>query len=380
MCLLFAVVISGSHSLVANKEGLVPWEGFSQDPDWKYLEEYYVRQVKKYRLPTVKELAVALKKRTGKSELTTAQWRTLRRFRRRWLALAAHARIGPPRLYMNFVLFRPGNLFCDVAFMPKGYKGHNDMKNCMFVASEAGTQLCFATPMSGTSMPDFGKAIREMYEVSAFEKPHTLWSDREKALSSKSFQKEMTDLYGLRFQFLKYRHKAFAAERQIRTLKESLHALMELNGTRRWVGPLLQEVVRRHNQGRAHGTSFKRTQVSSNWNAFLKEFLDVPVPSAVMSASGAESFEIGGHRRYSHLLWPLQTGDPVLLHRSGYSETAEKNSQLKRSVVGKAGRRVFYVHRRLLKSTNQLGLVPVFQLRLGPEVDSEVKSGYYYPR
>ena len=167
----------------------------------------------------------------------------------------------------------------------------------------------------------------------------------------------------------------------MRTLKQMIFSLLRLNQTKRWIGPVLDEVVAHYNQQPAHNTRFKRTKVNSaNWLSFLSEYLGVPRPSHAMALSGVESQELGGLTKYGSKIWKIPLGTPVLLHRSGYSDTKVKHSKLKRSVVGSAGEDVFYVHAHLLKSSNGLALVPVYKLRTGPNEDAPLKRGYFYSR
>ena len=127
-----------------------------------------------------------------------------------------------------------------------------------------------------------------MCEISPFESVHTLWTDRESTFTSPRFRKLILERFGVRFQFLHYRHKSFFAERAIRTLKERLFAVMKLKKTKRWHGDLLKNTVAKYNRGKSHGTSFRRVDISSrNWGSFLKEYLDVPHPDhALIARSG----------------------------------------------------------------------------------------------
>ena len=106
---------------------------------------------------------------------TSKEQRTIRRFRRRWKVLASFANLGPPKRHMSVVLFRLGNLYADILFMGNNLKGFNDMRNCIFVAVELGSQLMFAHPMLDKSSESCMAAIRRMLEVSAFEAPHTIF-------------------------------------------------------------------------------------------------------------------------------------------------------------------------------------------------------------
>lgn len=378
-------LFSGSDLQRSDKDDpIVPWSGFSDDPRWKYLEEFFVRRVKKGIIPSPAQLKNALKKKFPDVPVTAKDYRDIARFRRRWKALAAFSNIGPPKRYMNFVLFRLGNIFVDIAFMPDKLAWHNDRNKCIFVACEAGSQLVFAEPMPSKASASLYGAIRKMCDVAPFEAAHTIWSDREAAIVSRNFQREILLEYGIRFQFLHFRHKAFFAERAIRTIKEKLFALMKLTGRKDWSGELLRNVVLHYNREKAHGTSFRRVDIGSrNYKDFLSEYLEVPGPEDVLGSSEIGRAGLGGTKKDFSKVWKHPINAAVLLYRGGYSETSEKKPLYKASAHGRAGSRVFYVHRHVLKSSNQLSLVPVYQLRTTKDFNgdkSKIKRGYFYNR
>ena len=367
------------------KESQIPWNGFSSQPEWNYLERYFIRSLRKNKIPDDRDLQKALLSRMKVKKLSPFHLKQIKRFRRRWKILASFSpAFTPKKALMNFVLFKLGNVFVDIGFMPQKFKHQNKGFSCFLVAVEAGSQLIHAIPMKSKASHSCFDAVRQLCEESPFEKIHTIWTDRESTFMSRKFQREIMDAFGIRFQFLHFRHKAFFAERAIRTIKRDLHALLKVNETKTWAfGPLTQ-IVRAHNRKRCHNTSFRRNQVNAkNWKSFLAEFFDVELPDHMLSLHASKKSSIGGSAKQKKRLWSIPLGQAVLLHRKGYSETAEKGSHVKHSVEGVVGSRIFYVHSHALKSSNQTALVPVYQLRTVEKwagKKEDLKRGYYYKR
>lgn len=309
--------------------------------------------------------------------------KTIKAFRRRWKFLSSFIKAGDPKHYMSFVLFRLGNIFVDIAYFGESVKSKNNGYKYIFVAIEAGSQITWTKPLHSRNMTSLYTAIKTMSQVSPYEKIHTIWSDRESTFLSRDFQRLLKQSFGIRFQFLTTRHKAFFAERHIRYLKERLSMLMGFNDTPVWSQDMLQTVTQNYNRGRAHHTSFRRLDVTAaNWPAFLREFYNVPSSRHVYALTTVNASDLGLSLtpQIRRSIWKFPRGTGVLLKRSGYAETKERK-QVKSSIEGNVGSLVFYIFSHHLKANNQLALIPVYRLaRDPPHQKPRLKTGFYYER
>jgi hypothetical protein len=194
-------------------------------------------------------------------------------------------------------------------------------------------------------------------------------SDRDAAATSKKFRRSILRQHSIRWYFLALRSKAHRAELMIKYVKFHLSMALKANPGSDWK-KYLPEIVDSHNREVIPGTSIVRNAVNEgNYLSLLGQLYGSKDPDMLFAVSSGQNYSPG----IASLVWRRQVGDRVLVERKLNLKLRQRTFD-KASVEGNFGEEVFVVKKRLLKSSADLFLVPVY--RVGP---ADEDGGGYLP-
>ena len=327
-------------------------------------------------------------KRKGIGPLTVEDRKILRNFRRENPELAVFSRSsgGDRRgLYVTAAIFRPGNVFIDLAyFRPRYYKFNKGFKYLLIGVDDL-TQLISVQPLKSKTRAAWDAALKRMIEDD-FPKIRYFVSDRDTAIASKKFQDKIFNAYGIKWLHLPLRDKSFHAENMIGKIKTNLSAAIALEKSSgrgrglRWLS-YLPGIVAHYNAKLIKGTDIPRNLADpEDYMAIVAKRYRTDDPSLIQNSMVARKFStLTGDRIFKY-----RVGDPVLVARAAGAAAAassaeEKSTFFKRSVSGSYGARVHRVSDRFLKATSKLIMLPVYRLQDsdGLFYEHEIKRAYF---
>ena len=286
----------------------------------------------------------------------------LRHLRFKFRGTAVHARFNKPKVFASSAFHRFGVLSIDFAEM-SGLSSANFQRKGFVLACETSTQKLGFSFMTRKNLAGWDKALTEL--MTQFPGAHTVFSDRERALTSKKFQDTMRERFGLSFVFLRGRNKAFHSERYIRFVKTRLSVAMKLNKTKRW-SSFLKEIIDDHNARRVPGTRFRRDRIDKfNFSEFLNQRWKTSDAASLWAVSTIDDDALPPQA--GPQLWKFNVGDLVYLAiKADYTFTSQED--LKMKTYPKPSRtgnykRVYQVVDRRLKAAGKRFLTSCYVLK-----------------
>lgn len=291
----------------------------------------------------------------------------LRNFRRRFEYLTYYERVkSRPPGFMTNSFPRYGQVQIDLAFLNENHKNFNRGYKGFLMAVEMTSLQAAAVPIRSKTLVEVHRAIREVLQLSVISKIRTIISDKEAAVTSPKFRKEVLGEYGAEIVYLPGRHKAYLAELFIRHTKTALSMAKEarkaagMKDYRNWVD-LLPEVMRNMNRKYVKGTTYRRNTVDEdNFQDFLNQLHGVEDSTMLWNTRTLSGSEIK-NPRWRKKIWKYPKGARVLVNKKalgGKEGGGGGGLFTKPSVTGGYSRRVYLVSKRYLKSSGPRSAAP----------------------
>lgn len=187
----------------------------------------------------------------------------------------------------------------------------------------------------------------------------TIQSDKDSVATSDKFKRTLLRRFGVSWSYLPSRNKAHIAESMIAHVKRALSMALEANpGEKDWT-KFVGAIVEKHNNSVVPGTDVRRKSVSkANYMQLLEKLFRSGQPDMLLNVSTSQNIS----RRLGRFLWKYSLGDVVRVRiGSTYAETRSKF--YKTSAGGSFSKRTFVIARRVLKSSGDLFLCPLYRLK-----------------
>lgn len=274
--------------------------------------------------------------------------------RRAYARAARFREIRRPRLRSYQRIFRIPfrTIFLDLGFMGKKLRLHNGGSVGFMMAACAHTNTLDAEPFSKRDKDSMYATLTRLLDRGVLGQTMEVLTDGESSLRSPDFRKRLWRERGIRFIVLGSRSKAYLSERAIRHVRTKLSQAMEVEGSKNWTRRL-RGILDKHNKARVPGTSFRRVDVDRSTLAeFMEQLYEIPDWHALPGLSRVTDTMLG---KKGELAFKFSRGERVLADRR---QVGEAGPYPKPSAEGYYSRRVFRVHKRMLATTKDLGLVP----------------------
>lgn len=313
------------------------------------LKSYFIKHLNNGRILTSKELKRYVKQR--KLNVDNAYIRNIRDDIIPTLLYKNPVKI---KTYQTITVDRLGLLSMDFAFYKKEWKKFNNNYNGFLMINSVVAKKYHAIPMKSRSLKEFENVLEQICKGGIFPVISVILSDRETAITSPNFRKEMNTKYGIKFQFLTRYNKAWSSENAIFHTKKALSMALISNGGKNWVR-LLTEVIANHNRKKIEGTSFSPNDINiNNFYDYLNELHDVKDITMTFNTNSIDSRSIK-QNDWIKKLFKFKLGEKV--YASKYSLYGRKSFK-KRSVEGTYSNKPFLIKRAILRQTRDKKLVP----------------------
>lgn len=281
----------------------------------------------------------------------------------------AFARPLPVKDYQTVSPLRPGVFFIDYGEFHKSWSGSNGGATGFLVAVENVTCKLFVLPTRGKGTAQWLESIEKFVELS--RQVSVIYSDRDTVAQSARFRTDLMERFGIRWHFLRSRHKSFLAERFIGYVKKKLSQALEHaqrrsgKGTpvKRWVD-YVEPLVKIYNDQKVEGTRYRRRTVSrENFNDLLAQLFGNDKNYDLRF----NSFAVGefSHRaNWNAKLFKFSLGDQVRINRrADWADPENRLGFVKASTRGSFGRRIYKVVGRQLRwNKAYTKLIPIYAL------------------
>ena len=277
------------------------------------------------------------------------------------------ARPSPVKTYQTVSPLRPGVYFIDYGEFHKSWSGSNDGATGFLVAVENVSCRLFVLPTRGKDTKQWLQSIERFVELS--RQVAVIYSDRDSVATSSSFRTDLSKRFGIRWHFLKSRHKSFLAERFVGYVKTKLSRALERASERkgrpvkRWVdyvAPLLEI----YNSQKIGSTTYKRKAVSrENFNDLLRQIFGNDRHYDLRF----NSYSVGEFQHkpeWNRRVFKYSLGERVRVNRrADWSDPENRLGFVKPSSRGSYGKKTYpIVGRQLRSDKSYTTLVPVYSL------------------
>ena len=260
-------------------------------------------------------------------------------------------RTSRPAAFQTILRARYGTLMIDTFFMPE--KRANSNYVGAMLAVEIFTNQLAAVPLKRRTIEAYENAIQVLFSESIFRQISVILSDRERAMFSKLFAKNIRKKYNIKIVYMRTRSKAYLTERMIRYVKTRLSAAKAANNTSRWLD-FLKPVIDEYNKRRVLGTSFRRADVdANNLHQFLEEKYDIADYTSLVNISRVDGRSIE-NEGWLKSMFKYNVGDSLLVSL----KLLQSGRFPKPSVHGYFSQESYIVTERYLATTKRLTLVP----------------------
>lgn len=150
----------------------------------------------------------------------------------------------------------------------KSLKKYNNGFTFILVVMDCFTKYAWAVPLKTKSKEDVVDAFKDIIKTSGTH-PVNLQTDKGTEFYNKLFQELMQSLKVNHYSSYSTK-KASIVERLIRTLKSKLHIAFSYNGSYRWMGNTLKDVLTTYNNSKHSITKFKPVDVNTTNEAIVK--------------------------------------------------------------------------------------------------------------
>ena len=282
-------------------------------------------------------------------------------------SLGSFARSTPVSNYQTISPLRPGVFFIDYGQFHKSWSGHNDGATGFLVAVENVSCRLWVLPTKGKATRQWLDSIERFVELS--RQVAVIYSDRDTVAKSKGFRQRLFEEYGIRWHFLRSRHKSFLAERFIGYVKSKLSVALERASRReksgaramRWVD-YLESLTKIYNSQKIEGTDIVRKTVNrENFGNLLGQLFG-PNYEMLFNSDSVGAFE---HRPdWNRRIFKFNLGDKVRVNRrADWADPENRLGFVKTSSRGAHGKKIYPVIGRVLRSDKKRRrYVPVYAL------------------
>ena len=259
---------------------------------------------------------------------------------------------GRPRFQTVLRSSGYGTVFIDLFFL--GKPRANGGAVGFLLGAEASSGQLAAVPIRGKGLEEMQRAVRKLVDESVFDSVKTVLCDKESALLSPKFRSAMKKERGINMRYLSTRVKSFLAERYGKYVKTKLHALMEQNGTSRWVD-FVRPLLSAHNSREVPGTRIKRKNVDDrNAQGVMEKRLRVEDFDDLLSVSTVSDSSIKNDD-WLDALFKLDREEKVRILRSAVPGATAFS---KPSRTGYFTDELYRVVDRKLATTRDLAVIP----------------------
>lgn len=323
------------------------------------LKSHFLLNAKKGIILNVRDLHRFSKKKGWRVNLEK-----LDRMRKSWKFIVMHSRYEKPSHFMSNSFPKFGVVMIDYAVFQEKRSRFNEGCKGFLLGVECISQKLSCVPCKDKSRASWKKAVVIMLDLH-FPKAHHLISDRDTAVTGKSFLEWLKTNYKTDISFLRSRSKAFLSERMIRFMKERLSLALKFHSRdvklkdrynwTRHVNPILED----YNSKFVTGTDIKRSSVNeTNYFRVLEDRWKIKDAPTMMSLLTQNSIP----KPLSDKIFKYDIGDKVLLSRDA-NYNLKQSKFTKRSVTGSFGPDPYIIIARKLKNTRNLFLTPVYGLK-----------------
>jgi len=275
--------------------------------------------------------------------------------------------VGSVKTYQTVSPLRHGVYFIDYGEFHKSWSGSNGGATGFLVAVENVTCRLFVLPTRGKDTKQWLQSIERFVELT--RQVTVIYSDRDSVATSSSFRTDLFRRFGIRWHFLRSRHKSFLAERYIGYVKTKLSRALERASERkgspvkRWVD-YVEPLLDIYNSQKVGNTSYRRKAVSrENFNDFLKQLFGGDRNYDLRFNSYSVG-EFQHHPDWNRRIFKYSLGDRVRVHRrADWSDPENRLGFAKASTRGSYGKKTYPVVGRQLRSDKTYTkFVPVYSL------------------
>lgn len=262
---------------------------------------------------------------------------------------------------------KSGMFHIDYGEFHKTWSGSNSGHTGFLVAVENFTNRLFVEPCKGKGTSEWLKAIQKFVEIS--REVRVIFSDRDSVATSPKFKNEISEKYGIEWNFLKKGNKSYLAERYIGLVKTRISQTLIHKGGKKWIN-LVEPLVNEYNKEKIEGTSYTRQGVNrSNFLHFLSQLLKIEDPELQFNGFKLGEFE---QEKWNKKIFKFKLGETVVVARNAnWKFGEEKLGQFgKVSMIGGFGTKIFTISGRQLRMNKaQNRYVEVYSLaEFGPSL------------
>ena len=354
-------------------------------PAWNKLKDYFLANLINGIVLSTSELEKYCKQRKWQVDPTK-----LKKIRRYWKFTAIFEPLLKKPKYMSASILKYGTAMLDIGFIPK-YKSSNKNFTAFLVGKEIVSGAIAAVEIKTKSMQDIYEGIKTILSRGAFQQIHTLCWDREAAVRSQTFQKQLYTNFGVRVFYLTQRSKAYFAENAIKYIKKRIGMKIEASGDKKWIGSTLQNICQPYNNQKVPGTTFTRASITrKNTTKFLAQKFKLKSPTLLFNSAVLNDSSFT-NKTWRRRIFKFEKGDKVLIAKRANAidnfETSKISSKKKRidppykqmsplksgsksflktSLTGQYSKTVYTIDKRSLKSSNHFYWAIVYTLKEMP--------------
>ena len=318
-----------------------------------------------------------LKQKAKELELKISR-KELSKMRYKFKASALHSKFTRPLHYMGHSMMKYGCLQVDHAEFYPRWRLKNKGARGFIVGVEVLSQQLRCVPVKNKNMESWNEALDSMLSDPKLDGIHTVMSDRDSVATSQRFLKRLEEKYGVDWDYLRSRSKAFKAERAIRFLKSRLAMALKAQKTMNWV-QFVPKIVDDYNAQSVSGTDIPRKSVNRhNYMKLVKQLLGTHDASTFVNISDVSA--VSGD--WGNIFFRFAVGDKVLLAREADYQRGhlfKSAAERKRSVSGPYSDFVYTITSRKLKHNSRMFLTVVYTLSglKGYFYESELRSALF---
>jgi len=295
--------------------------------------------------------------------------------------LGSFARATPVAAYQTISPLRPGVFFLDYGAFHKSWSGYNDGATDFLVAVENVSCRLWVVPTRGKGTQQWLTSIAEFVANSG--QVSVIYSDRDTVAKSRKFRQQLFNDYGIRWHFLRSRHKSFLAERFVGYVKRKLSVALERAKARqaddqqpvkRWVD-YIKPLLKLYNSQLVEGTTIRRRSVTrENFNQLLRQLFNNN-PNYDLLFNSYSFGEFAHKPEWNRRIFKYSLGDRVRVNRrADWADPENRLGFAKPSTRGSYGKKIYPIIGRQLRSNKaRTRYIPVYALGDLPE-----GSGYTF--
>lgn len=233
-----------------------------------------------------------------------------------------------------------GHIQIDFAEFHKDLRGYNDRKIGFILSVDQGSLRLVVLPTKKKDTQSWLKLVEEVVQRDPTQTK--VITDRDAAVTTAKFRDYIKDKYGVSWNVLHNRNKAYLAEKMVQYVKRLLSIYMSANNSSRWVD-YIEPITKIHNSSPIPGTSYSPNQI--DWNNF-----DHYIGQRYKDPNYQQSLNLAYINRIpkeANTIFKFGLGDRVRVNRKVYPDLSQRSKIFdKPSVVGTYGEKAFVVLER----------------------------------